>query len=242
MFRMHRYEKFYGSLLPRELRIVDPQYKSEHHSSSQLKSGNKDKSHSTPNVNKNDSSNNNKHLNKSQTDHKKYDETTQVLSGANGYNISILQWNVLADGLSGSRYIAGNQITDVSKKASKYEFINVEKGCLQWKYRGYRIIEGLTQFMPDIICCQEIDKFSFLKYYLQPLGYVGKFKAKPYPATWQAAQDLQKRKYIDDPQLPPDGVAIFWRQDKFEILDFFPFGQDVYVTPTQNQINKGIFH
>lgn len=69
---------------------------------------------------------------------------------------------------------------------------------LEWKRRKLKIILELGLCSPDIICLQEVDRFKDLEEELAFKGYVGLYKART--------------------GLAPDGCAIFWRRNRFKLL------------------------
>ena len=63
-------------------------------------------------------------------------------------------------------------------------FVGVDKRCLEWRYRGLRIVEEIVRMSPDLICLQECDRVEFLDKYLSKLGYKYVFQAKGDTAAW----------------------------------------------------------
>eukprot|EP01083_Nonionella_stella_P210064 760874_1 len=111
----------------------------------------------------------------------------------------MLQFNILADGLSGA-YNTGLDGFDTSPKES-----------LNFKYRGFRIIEEIIHSSPDIITLEEVDTFGFLSYYLEPFGYSGIHQPKERSPCISIGK-------LNKMVLPPDGVAIFYKNEKFQII------------------------
>ncbi|KAJ8919962.1 hypothetical protein NQ315_006491 [Exocentrus adspersus] len=107
------------------------------------------------------------------------------------YNLRILQWNILSQALG--------QMND--------NFAKCPDEALEWNSRRYLIIEELVEYCPDIICLQEVDHFNFLSHVLDTQGYTGMFVPKPDSPCF----------YIHGNN-GPDGCAIFYRQDKFELV------------------------
>lgn len=83
--------------------------------------------------------------------------------------LSVLQWNILADHLSGSSPNLGG-------------FDDVTAELLNWNTRKAKIIATITDFMPDVITLQECDHFTELAAELSSYGYVGHFAMKPASA------------------------------------------------------------
>ena len=50
-------------------------------------------------------------------------------------------------------------------------FLNVDKECLQWTYRGIKLREEILRFEPDIIGIEECDQLQHIMKYLKPKGY-----------------------------------------------------------------------
>jgi nocturnin len=102
-------------------------------------------------------------------------------------SFKILTWNVLADGL-----------------AQNGDFVKAPQQLLEWSYRMPLIVEELHESQADIICLQEVNRYEDLEHQLCLLGYQGCFLAK-----------------ISSPceryHCPPDGVAIFYKPDRFQI-------------------------
>lgn len=65
------------------------------------------------------------------------------------------------------------------------------------------------QYQPDIICLQEVDHYIFLEKILSSVNYNGLFFPKPDSPCL----------YIEDNN-GPDGCAIFFKTDKFEMTNF----------------------
>ena len=68
------------------------------------------------------------------------------------------------------------------------------------------MLEELARHDPDILCLQEVDHFPFLSKSLRALGYQGHFLPKPDSPCI----------YLND-NTGPDGCAIFFKKDKFEL-------------------------
>lgn len=69
------------------------------------------------------------------------------------------------------------------------------------------MLEEIVQYSPDIACLQEVDHFKFLSNAIGPLGYTGVFLPKPDSPCY----------YIEG-NTGPDGCAIFYKTDKFELI------------------------
>lgn len=107
------------------------------------------------------------------------------------YHIRVLQWNVLSQALG--------QKND--------NFVCCPEEALEWRSRRYHIIEEIVEYCPDIMCLQEVDHFNFVRTVLRTQGYNGMFFPKPdSPCLYIKGNN------------GPDGCAIFFREDKFEVL------------------------
>ncbi|XP_044734324.1 nocturnin isoform X2 [Chrysoperla carnea] len=106
-------------------------------------------------------------------------------------NVRVLQWNILSQSLG----------------VMHDNFVFCPDEALEWKTRRYRIIEEIISYCPDVICLQEVDHFNFLKTVLGTQGYKGMFFPKPDSPCL----------YINGNN-GPDGCAIFYREDKFDLV------------------------
>eukprot|EP00096_Caligus_rogercresseyi_P011766 TRINITY_DN473_c0_g1_i4.p1 TRINITY_DN473_c0_g1~~TRINITY_DN473_c0_g1_i4.p1 ORF type:complete len:399 (-),score=101.30 TRINITY_DN473_c0_g1_i4:249-1445(-) len=116
--------------------------------------------------------------------------TIKNKSIATNETIRIFQWNVLSQTLG----------TTFDK------FVKCPDKGLDWKTRRYRMLEEIARYVPDVICLQEVDHFRFLKKSLDSLGYTGHFFPKPDSPCLYLPENSG-----------PDGCAIFYRSDKFEL-------------------------
>ncbi|KAJ8936123.1 hypothetical protein NQ318_022205 [Aromia moschata] len=110
---------------------------------------------------------------------------------SNPHTLRVLQWNILSQALG--------QMND--------NFAKCPDEALEWHSRRYLIIEELIEYCPDVICLQEVDHFNFLRHVLDTQGYSGVFYPKPDSPCF----------YIHGNN-GPDGCAIFYRKDKFELV------------------------
>nr|XP_014094314.1 nocturnin isoform X1 [Bactrocera oleae] len=122
-------------------------------------------------------------------------------TGAKDYNVAstlpnhirVLQWNILSQTLG--------QNND--------GFVRCPEEALTWENRKFLIVQEILQYNPDIICLQEVDHFKFLQTILGTQNYEGIFFPKPDSPCL----------YIEENN-GPDGCAIFFRRDKFELKNF----------------------
>uniref|UniRef100_A0A0A1WZH4 Nocturnin n=1 Tax=Zeugodacus cucurbitae TaxID=28588 RepID=A0A0A1WZH4_ZEUCU len=108
-------------------------------------------------------------------------------------HIRVLQWNILSQTLG--------QNND--------GFVRCPEEALTWEHRKFLIVQEILQYNPDIICLQEVDHFKFLQTILGTQNYEGIFFPKPDSPCL----------YIEENN-GPDGCAIFFRRDKFELKNF----------------------
>lgn len=107
--------------------------------------------------------------------------------------IRILQFNILADGLSGRRSDLG-------------DFSRANKDVLDWDIRKEKLLYEITQYDPDIITLQEIDHYhDYFLPKLRALGYVGYFAPKP------TSKCLAVSEYSD-------GCALFVRRSRLKVV------------------------
>jgi mRNA deadenylase 3'-5' endonuclease subunit Ccr4 len=109
--------------------------------------------------------------------------------------LRILQFNMLADGLSGLRQDLG-------------AFSRVTAEDMNWDKRGKLLLHEILQYDPDIITLQECDHYydCFLPE-LNARGYDGMFAPKPASACLEVSDNS-------------DGCAIFVRRSKMYITSF----------------------
>eukprot|EP00897_Mesotaenium_endlicherianum_P004583 jgi/Mesen1/4152/ME000219S03283 len=84
------------------------------------------------------------------------------MSNASECSVSVLQWNVLADGL-----------------AQCGGFAKVPQELLEWEARAPVILSTILMSMPDIVCLQEVNHYDdYLLPAMMKEGYQGLFQAK----------------------------------------------------------------
>jgi len=126
----------------------------------------------------------------------------------NQNTMKIMQFNMLADGLTGAYTL----------KETDKTFLGVDKSCLTLTYRGLHVVEEMVRFKPDIICVEECDIFDFLMEYLEPMGYFGEFQEKLDSPIKEVINEIAEERNGEKPKMPNDGVAIIYKQDKFELI------------------------
>jgi len=123
------------------------------------------------------------------------DERSSVINEDNnasesGEKIRVLQWNVLSQALG----------------TKNDNFVQCPASALRWQTRRFRMLEEVARHDADVVCLQEVDHFEFLRKSLSALGYEGRFFPKPDSPCL----------YLDE-NTGPDGCAIFWKADRFEM-------------------------
>lgn len=104
----------------------------------------------------------------------------------------ILQFNMLADGLSGLREDLG-------------AFSRAKAEDVRWENRKMKLLYEILQYDPDAITLQECDHYyDFFLPALTARGYDGIFAPKPASACLEVSDNS-------------DGCAIFVRRSKFKI-------------------------
>jgi len=106
-------------------------------------------------------------------------------------NIRVLQWNQLSQTLG----------------TKNDKFVKCSPAALDWSTRRWRLLEEIVRYDPDVICLQEVDHLSLFTRALSSIGYNGHFVPKPDSPCI----------YLPDNN-GPDGCAIFYKKDKFEML------------------------
>lgn len=106
-------------------------------------------------------------------------------------SIRVFQWNALSQALG-----TGND-----------NFVKCPPKALDWRTRRFRMLEEIARHSADVICLQEVDHFGFFRKSLASLGYVGHFTPKPDSPCLYLAENAG-----------PDGCAIFFKKDKFELV------------------------
>jgi len=122
-----------------------------------------------------------------------FEREIQRISGVvdSGETIRIFQWNHLSQTLG----------------TKNDKFVKCDPSALDWSIRRWRLIEEILRYKPDIVCLQEVDHFKLLQSALGSVGYKGRFVPKPdSPCIYLPSNN------------GPDGCAIFYKTDQFELL------------------------
>mmetsp|Transcript_36661 Transcript_36661/g.59095 ORF Transcript_36661/g.59095 Transcript_36661/m.59095 type:complete len:498 (+) Transcript_36661:84-1577(+) len=132
-----------------------------------------------------------------------------------GVQLKFMQFNVLADGLSG-------------EDPSKGGFNAVPPQSLDWQFRRINLVREIFRqgVWPDIISMEEVDHYyDWFEPLLTQLGYAGKYKAKPNSPCKKTAPHSGLE----------DGCALFWRTDtvtmmNIETMNFNNYNDDGTLT------------
>ena len=100
-------------------------------------------------------------------------------------------------------------------------FLKVDPECLQWTYRGLRLIEEILRFDPDIIAIEECDQLPFIMQYLKPKGYDSKYQEKTKSPIRHVIKAICEERKIDEGsfKMPNDGIALIYKIDKFQLIN-----------------------
>ena len=119
-------------------------------------------------------------------------------TGSQQTEVSLLQFNVLADGLCGLSPTLG-------------DFSRPPKEVLDWGYRGPLVVGEMLRHNADVITAQEVDHFDdTLMPALERAGYAGLFHKKPC-SPCLAFCELE------------DGCALFYKTSRFELVSYQAF-------------------
>ncbi|OQR80520.1 hypothetical protein THRCLA_12005 [Thraustotheca clavata] len=121
------------------------------------------------------------------------DVSLRPLEAISSRSFTVLQFNVLADGLSGLREDKGG-------------FILAPGSSLSWSFRSLLLLEEILRFSPDVVCLQEVDHFDdWFEPELRRHGFFGLFAPKPHSPCL----------FVND---KPDGCAVFFKESSFFML------------------------
>ena len=98
-----------------------------------------------------------------------------------------------------------NVFPAIGTKIDKFQLS--DSRVLEWGSRRWRLLQEILLHQPDIVCLQEVDHYNFISSALASIGYSGQFCPKPDSACC----------YVDG-NSGPDGCAILFKTDKFELL------------------------
>lgn len=113
-----------------------------------------------------------------------------------GFTLKIANWNLLADGLTG---LYGNN----KKKAFAY----LPHCYLEADYRVPLMIKEIKQMNADVIVFEEFDLYSNAEF-MAEMSSLGYAEGARQVKLWSPCVGIS-------PELPPDGIAVFFKQEKF---------------------------
>jgi nocturnin len=138
-------------------------------------------------------------------------------SGSNPTSVTVMQWNILADGKSISLLASlllfdpsyHNSATALSSSDSASLFIKAPQEALKWENRKDELLKEILRSGADVVCLEEVDHFpDFFQPKLKENGFEGFFKPKPFSPCLKVEGNSG-----------PDGCALFYKADKFSCLD-----------------------
>lgn len=122
------------------------------------------------------------------------------------HTLTILSWNVLADGL-----------------AQTGRWAHCPPALLEWDTRARALLAEVDAAGADVVCLQECNHYdNFWSVEMAKRGYEGAFWAKPGSPAARAGA-------------PPDGCAVFWRSARFTVAAVRgePFNARCVAVPTK---------
>lgn len=123
----------------------------------------------------------------------------------------VLQFNILADGLSGLREDLG-------------AFSRATSESMSWDVRKHQLLHEMLQYDPDCITLQECDHFyDFFSPRLTTYGYDGVYAPKPASACLEVSENS-------------DGCAIFVKRDRLKIVS----SETVTYALSKSEVDDGV--
>jgi CCR4-NOT transcription complex subunit 6 len=110
------------------------------------------------------------------------------------------------------------------KYATRKQYGYVPERVLKWEFRRELILNEVRDHDADIVCLQELDKYSYDEFFRSKLSYNG---YKAYYAQKARAETLgEHSKFVD-------GCGTFWKDKKYVCLDtqHIIFGRKAVQTP-----------
>ncbi|KAL1530872.1 hypothetical protein AB1Y20_001766 [Prymnesium parvum] len=165
-----------------------------------------------------------------------------------GAALRVLQWNVLAEGLSDDGFLVRDVLDGaadgVSDQAAAERAKRNHAAVVDWTRRWARMLEFIAASQPDVIALEELDHMADAQEELRALGYECAVHGKQYRPVheWADASARDAARYVQHLRdvgvaLAPktrsncrklglrtredaddDGVALFWRSDEFDLL------------------------
>lgn len=123
----------------------------------------------------------------------------------------VLQFNILADGLSGLREDLG-------------AFSRATAESMSWDVRKHQLLHEMLQYNPDCITLQECDHFyDFFLPQLATYGYDGVYAPKPASACLEVSENS-------------DGCAIFVKRDRLRVVS----SETVTYALSKSEVDDGV--
>eukprot|EP01114_Cavostelium_apophysatum_P006143 TRINITY_DN17387_c0_g1_i1.p1 TRINITY_DN17387_c0_g1~~TRINITY_DN17387_c0_g1_i1.p1 ORF type:complete len:322 (+),score=68.18 TRINITY_DN17387_c0_g1_i1:89-1054(+) len=95
------------------------------------------------------------------------------------------------------RFVQYNVLADIYANQERYYYCS--ERTLDWDFRKWKLLLEILEYQPDVLCLQELDHFDFFDEELQQRGYKGIFQRRP--------------------SIKSDGVGIFYKTSRIEMLD-----------------------
>jgi len=116
------------------------------------------------------------------------------------------------------------------KQQDEKTFLGIDKRCLEWTYRGLKIIEAILQYDCDVICLQECDGIEFFSKYLEKYGYNWIFQPKNDSPIKKVCEEIQKERNDNNIKMNIDGVVIIYKKDKLKLQ-----GDPIFIDMLKNE-------
>ena len=132
--------------------------------------------------------------------------------------LSVVQYNVLAEGLSNP---------EMSLDAG---FDSMPPERMRWAHRGALVLERLIEADADIVCLQEVDHYhDSVEPAMRAAGYAGLYREDEWSPCRANTNGALK-----------DGVALFYRRSKLELVGcHFPFAPRESKDPSDARADAG---
>lgn len=135
---------------------------------------------------------------------------------ANPEAFKVMQFNILADGLSGAK----------KAKPDYKSFSECPPEALVWDYRRELIFEEIERAAPDILCMQENDHFED---FVETLS-----------DSWAGECELKSGGACEQIGGKPDGCSIHWKKERFQLKQkighHFTMGSQVFLCVVLNDL------
>jgi mRNA deadenylase 3'-5' endonuclease subunit Ccr4 len=124
-------------------------------------------------------------------------EHVSELASRTGTPVSVMQWNVLADGLCANSPHSGG-------------FGLCPAQWLTAEHRRSTVLKAISTRSPDIVALQEADNWDWWKAQMGKIGYQGFERLDDKSPCLTVA--------VNEPKFP-DGLALFWRKGMFKLSE-----------------------